>query len=347
MSKPFVFHFSRGDNLTPKIMVIVDLLAECGTCGYEEIQRFYRGVAFHSLNAARWRALTEEAPQLLSYECSNCGERVGPEMGQKGALAYGFADGAGVLESFFAIQGGRGVNALHHLRGGAKLDAQALPRWDAQTEDARELTTRLDEDAALAAFGRVMSLKVPWRALLARAARDGEASVVQPAPGTWLLAATPQAPVEALIERDPALAAALREGSAVRSSLLGPVRGLFWWRGVATTHGIPGAWLAPEARAALSSGEVVAEAVLSWAPALEALVGALERARLTCAVQGEGADAVVVEIKTPRELPWGGEIPLRAVLACAAHTAILGPEAARMTAEEIIAELLGLTLQSA
>lgn len=342
MAKPFVFHFSRGAGRTPRGMVVVDLQADCALCGYEEIQRFYHGVPFHSLGLPTWRRLIQRCPQRLAYPCSNCGQEVLPSMCRRGALTYGMADGSGLIQSFFPVREGQGHSPTHQLDPQRSLDPQALPQWEPDAQDARERHEALDEELLFHHLGRLWSFKAAWRELLQEAHRSREAQLEEVAPGAWLAAASDRASLTSLLDAEPEL----QRGSLLRCDLLQRPQGLAWLGAQQALHGAPAAWLPPELLPALRQGSLVAVACLDATPALEVLTQTLTRGRLEFTQEGQGPQAVISQIKTPRDIPWSGRLSLRAILQHAAHTAISPGDAARLAAEEVVAELLGLTLQS-
>ncbi len=344
MSKPFVFHFSLNADEVLCAMVVLDLEAFCGVCGYQEMQRFYGAEPFHALNVARWERLVRQAPSRLGYRCSNCNAPVGPEAATRGALTYGFCDGLGVLQSLFVVREGEGREAVHTLQEDKRLDVQALPRWEVEEGHERELIHPLSEDSLYARLKRPLSLKAAWRSLLRDHAASGEGLWEAAAAGVWLCAAASAKEEARLLEHlpDPRTRARLAQGELARVGLLDapPPQEGFWDAGL--RQGAAPRWLDPKHLDGLQAGRVVAAAYLDPRLILRELTRALELARLTFEVEGEGLDARVHAIKTPRDVTYPASLKLADLARCAAHTAVTPTEAGRIAAEGVVADLLGL-----
>ncbi len=337
MGKPFTFHFSRADDGSLRAMTMLDLQATCGLCGYEEMQRFYRGVFFHNLNIPRFLRLIREAPRLLKYSCSNCGEPVVPGMVHRGALTYGFVGGDGVIHAFFKVDEREGIDPIFLLRERRRLDPQALPTWDADDADERDRTFELDEDMVFEALGRTMHPKGVWRSLWEEFFEDPAAQCEHVAPGCWLYLGNDEESLDDFEEDFPEDFEGL-----VRFAVQEEPEGDRWFQG--KMHGRYAQWLPPNASGALAQNGCVALALLDPEVALREIEWALERARLEFVREGEEAQVRITNITTPRGVCWEGEIVLEDVLKFAATTAVTPSEAGRFVAEEVIAELLGLSL---
>ncbi len=345
MGKPFVFSFSRGMQRTPRVMALVDILAHCGLCGYEEIQRFYHGVPFHSLTIKRWNKLLQEAPQMLSYRCSNCATDVRPEHALRCAVSYGFADGAGLLQSFIELSEPELRPVVHALSKGVRLDVQSLPVWEAPEDSQRTQSDHLTEDWLMDELGRVMNFKGVWRGLLKDALVDGHDEMEEVASGVFLAASTNLTSLEEMIAEDETLKVWAGEKDLFVSSIMHRPENLPWLAKGRLPHGVPETWMPEDIVEVISSGGLHALVALRPSMVMKTLKTAVRRAQLEVEIEGEGADAVFAQWTTPRDTTWGGVLRVHDVLTFAAHTAISPAEAARLCAEEIIAELMGRTLQ--
>ncbi len=351
MSKPFVFHFSYGAHDTPRVMLVVDLEGVCGLCGYEEIQRFYKGVAFHSLGIPSFKRFVERAPGHLAYECSNCGSAVTPQMCTRGAVAYGFADGAGVVQAHFEVKDGVVDAVGYTVDGGKRLDPQSLPPWTRREPIlAQDVDAELGPERVYERCERVFHIKGVWRALAADFVEHGEAVMEQVSGGCWLVLGADEDEIEEMLaqEADAAFLEELDKGMLALVGLEEAPAELPWLKGTGDLlHGNPKQWLQPEVYEALMEGRVKAEVYLSRSAALQALEAAFKLARLEYRVDDSDQGRTwVMDITTPRGVVLEYGVELEQVLRLAAHTALTPGEAARMVAEEAVAKLLGVELDA-
>lgn len=348
MGKPFTFHFSYGAKDTPRVMCVVDLQASCAVCGYQEIQRFYRGVPFHSLSNPSFHLLVSQASSWLSFACTNCGSAVDQAQCERGAVTYGFADGAGLVVGHFRCdERGQVAHQGYTLSGGKRLDPQSLPPWTKREPVSEaDMEPSLNEDLMFEACGRVMSLKGVWRSLLAEHLACGEALMEQVSPGCWFVVGADEDDVEALVAEgeDEVLRALADKGEVVLMSLMDPPEGLPWLKAPSEVHGNPRHWLPPDILEALTEGRLCAEVYMRRADVEEAFLGALRRARLEFRVDDSSGETWVLDVTTPRGVSYDAGVPMSALMAMAAHTAITPGESARMGAEEVVADLLRVDL---
>ncbi len=326
-------------------MMIVDIQAECSVCRYTEIQRFYHGVAFHSLGIPKFKRFVDGAPGLLNFNCTNCGEPSTPASARRGAVTYGFADGTGIIQAHFNCQDGRAVAVDFTLDGGRRLDPQSLPPWSVREPRPREdHRPSLTEDEVFATCGRAFHLKGLWRSLLDEHLETGQALFEQAAPGCWFGVGADEEEIEALLaDIDlPDFKAASERGELVLLALMERPEGLPGFDDTAPIHGDPASWLQPQAIEALREGRCVAEIHLDPTLALDAMTSALKRARLEFVVNDTGAEIFLAQITTPRGALFEHEVRLSSVAQLAAFTAITPGEAGRQVIEEIVAELLGI-----
>lgn len=342
MSKPLTFHFSYGLEETPRVLVVVDLLADCSKCGYTEIQRFFHGVAYHSLNPLRLAAVVAELPTLLGYRCGQCDEDVRPEDCRNGALNYPFSDGAGSLGAVFGCERGRPVDVRYWVQGGKRLDAQALPTWEPPV-NAHLVTDVLSEDDVFEHTGRVMQPKGAWRALLRDALSEGEGQVEPVAAGFWIAAGASDDEVDEVVQEDPALAEALDRGALDMVALHGSMPELTWKRG-SYVRGAPDEWMPQDVAHALVEEQLVAYAFVSAERCLDALTATLRAGRLEFAVSDAGPDTWITDVATPRGEVYEPELAMSAIVSFAVRTGMTPGEAGRFVGEHVVASLLGLEL---
>ncbi len=342
MSKPLTFHFSYGLARTPRVLVVVDLLADCPGCGYTEIQRFFHGVAFHSLNVPRLVAIVAQLPSLLGYRCAQCGGEVTDAHCRAGALNYPFADGAGSLGAVFTARAGAVVSPRYWVQGGKRLDAQALPTWEPPV-NAHVVTDRLDEDQIFSHCGRVMQPKGVWRSLLVDCSDSGEALLEQAAAGLWFAASRSEEELDEVVAEDTELASAIDRGEVAMVELSHEPLQVPWF-GEGVPRGTLGEWGPTEASEALRDGELHACAFVETARCLDALTATLRAGRLEFSVSDAGPDTWLTDVATPRGELYPEELALGEILRFAVQTGITPGEAGRFVGEHVVASLLGLEL---
>jgi len=159
MAEPFVFYFSPDLEGAPLLMVIADLDVACGLCKHPQIQRFYHATPYHQLTCSVFENLVQNVAQKTGYECENCGEAVGPDHALRGTLTLGFPDEAGLIRGFWA----RNKPNLYTFVPGKRLDPQELPGFEPPQGGS---STTLSDALVLEMLGRVISVKMAWRALI-------------------------------------------------------------------------------------------------------------------------------------------------------------------------------------
>jgi hypothetical protein len=342
MSKPLTFHFSYGLGRTPRVLVIVDLLADCPGCGYTEIQRFFHGVPYHSLNVPRLASVVMQLPALLGYRCAQCGGDVAPEHCRSGALNYPFADGAGSLGAVFTCSEGAVVAPRYWVQGGRRLDPQALPSWEPPAS-AHLVTEALTEDDIFAHCGRVMQAKGAWRSLLLDSHNTGEALVEPVARHFWIAAGPTDDAVDAVVAEDEELAALMDRG-ALDMIELGPEPPQVPWYGDETPRGLWTEWTPDGLVDGMRAGALKGYAFLSAEACLDALSSTLRAGRLEFSVSDSGPETWLTDVATPRGELYEPELAMGEILRFAALTGITPGEAGRFVGEHVVASLLGLEL---
>ncbi|MBH24411.1 MAG: hypothetical protein CMH57_08170 [Myxococcales bacterium] len=341
MSHTFTFHYSAGPG-GPRVMAIVDLEASCGTCGYTEIQRFYHGLPYHPLTLPRFKQHIQASPDLLGYDCSNCGDPVTPTHTTRGAWTFGFPDGEGIIQAFFTCRFGEPEGLHYVLDPRTTLDPQALPIWGRDDVARRsEKLERLDDDAIFERFGRVFTVKHAWRLLWEEHQGSGELVMEEAAPGCWLLMGDDRADALAWARGelgdtfDRLLAAEINAPpERLTRALPGPIPGRYIQ------------WMQQEASRAIDAGTCCAIALLDPTVALKRLSATLRRGRLTFELdEDEHGGPLLREITTPRGDTHPQEILVSHVLKYAAHTGMTPGDAARYAAEVLIGELMGLEVR--
>ncbi|MEO1271696.1 MAG: hypothetical protein AAFX99_26695 [Myxococcota bacterium] len=337
MSHTFTFHFSRGADGRPCIMAIIDLEAECATCGYMEIQRFYHGLAFHTLTLPRFKERIQASPELLAYDCSNCGDPVRPEHVQRGAWTFGFADGRGLVQAFFTSHRGQALDVVYVLDRRGTFDPQALPIWNRDDAD-RNTFADLNDDLMLDHMGRVFTVKQAWRSLWNDFVAEGDLVMDEVSPDCWLVIG--ETVDETLSWAQGELEQQGRTAGFVAVPLHTPPTREIPRVGVYTD------WLQAEAVAAVTSGQCCALAMMDPKAALQRLKATLKRARLTVEeLDPEDASNIpALHVTTPRGDSFSSKIHVSDVLARAAYTGMTPGDAARLIAEEVVGRLMGLDI---
>ena len=342
MADPFTFHFSTGVGGAPRVMILVDLGANCPVCGYTETQRYYYGVGFHSLNLHRMGQLVKEAAQLLTYRCGQCGGPVGRGDCTQGAITYPMVEGAGTVGAVFSVVAGLGVEPQYWVRGGLSIQPQALPRWEPPVgaDKVAETLTELD---IYRFCGRVMQPKGSWRSLLDESLQTGDALVEPVGPSLWLSCGKTRAEIDLLISEDAALASGVDSGSVVAVPVFAsePVNPVW---AASQDAGAARQWLPAQACDALGSQVLSAVAWVDVERALGVVESVLGLGQLTYCLRGTGRDTTLTEITTPREEVFPDDLSVDAIVSYAAHTGIFPEESARIASEHVVGSLMGLAL---
>ena len=347
MAKPFTFHFSHGAHDTPRVMLIVDFQTQGQICGYEEIQRFFHGIPFHSLNILRFMCFVVESSALVGFACTNCGEKIDAAMATQGAVTYGFADGSGTVQAHFQCVEGLPRGLVYTLDGARKLDPQSLPPWTAgKQRPVEDYVDGLDEELVAENLGRVFSLKGLWRSMFEEHARSGETLMERAAKGCWIFVGADEHEVDEMVQDsgDEDFDRLYRCGELSLHTLDEAPESVLISGGEGPTHGNYRQWLQGEAIEAIEEGRCVGEVYMRSSEALEAVDAAFRLARLEFVVNDSTEGVFVTQITTPRGAVLEAGVELCDVLRLAAHTGITPGEAGRMVAEEVVAELLGIDL---
>ena len=331
----FTFYFSHGDSGELRVMAVVDLFASCGTCGYREVQRFYRGVPFHTLTLPRFSKVVSGASRWASYACSNCGAAVTGSNVERSCVTYGFADGRGQVRGH--AEGATLTGFELRQRG---LDVQELP----PEPDEAELLDELDDDEIFDVCGRVFNPKAAWRELLEDAGREPTAAVGEDvAGGLWIGVGPGRSDVEALYSETPEGRDKLDGGRVMAVELLqrAPTTAPF---SDAAVGGAPSQWLQAWATAALESGTLAALAYINIVWATRRLTDTLDNGRLTW-TREEGEDGpIITDIATPQGDAYPSAVAVADIARFAVATGATPQESARYIGELIIAHMLQLDL---
>ncbi len=323
MAEPFVFHFSRGDHGRPEIMYIADVRAACGLCKHEQIQRFYHATPFHELTLEGFINLARGTAQKTDYECENCGTMVVPEHTLRTTTTLGMADESGVLVAFHDLQ----ADELS-FRGTAprRLDPQELPGFD-PAKASGAATDDLDDEWFEHTFDRAFNLKRAWAEFLDEFDDDDDEGWTQLAPGCIAILAPSFESAEAVAQSDEVSEAAGNGAFVLLEITQAP-------DDFDVSYGAINRWLAPHHREFIKGRS--AAVLLSADEAVRLIARTFEVALL----KFERVDSDYTAITTPGEIVHKQPLRLLQVLQRAAHTGITPGEAARLSAEEIAAELL-------
>lgn len=334
MAEPFVFHFKPRPDGFPEVMTIVDLQGICALCQHDEIQRFYRALPFHSMTFDKLLELARGVDAWAEYECANCGSEVGPDQVVASAMVWGFADDSGLIRIFR-----RGDDEQYQLAPGLRLDPQELPGFEPDPNQGTIVET-FDADAVEDLLGRPFSIKRAIRELLVEVWREG-GGWAPFGKGLWLVADRDAERLQDHVDEigDPSFRDATEADSLVSIDLLDSAP-----HGLETLHdpvGMPGrleTWLGPDIVARLQSGELAARALVDT----RLIRASLERAFDVARLEGDFDDERVAAITTPTEQPYPHELRYHAIARRGVYTGISPGEAARLTAEEVVSNLLNL-----
>lgn len=345
MAEPFVFHFKPGPEGHPEALYMLDLDCTCGLCGHDQFQRFYHSTPFHELTVKVLRRLLDEGPAKAGYDCENCGEEVQEEQVQRACLTYGFADDAGLIQLFDDLTGEE-RKRTYQLTESRRLDPQAIPRWepDSEPSEERHIVEKLNEDIIEDHLGRPINLKLAWRDLLEDWFDDPEGGAFSRlADDIWAVIDADEASAGELAQEidDEDFWEDYDDGNLAVISLHDSVPvGL-------ATHAHPDkisgrwmTWLSDDLSNSLIQGEVWADAYLLSTSAIDIISRAFDVARLTYRRQDTDADIFFTDITTPTGAIYGPGLSISSVLRRAVFTGLTPGDAARLTAEEIIGVLL-------
>lgn len=327
MAEPFVFHWKLDPRGFPIQMTVADVRGTCSLCQHEEIQRFYRALPFHSMTLERLRGFAADVPSWTGYECANCGTDVGPEDVDASTLVWGFADDSGLVRSFRTSE-----NLQFQLVPARRLDPQELPGFEPPPTDGPVAQT-LDDAWVERELGRPFSLKLAVRDFLLESIEDDAPGWSPIGPGMSILAAMEPDEIE-----DDEVARSIADGSVLQVDPRDAVPAQL--PTVEHPVSMPGrieTWLGPRLWGALQDRDDVTVLV-----DLQTIRSTLERTFDVARLAFEADDDRIHALRTPTERDVPGELRYDAVARRAVYTGISPGEAARLTAEELIAPLLNI-----
>lgn len=348
MAEPFVFHFKAEPTGAPQVMYMADLDCACELCGHGQIQRFYHSTPFHSLTLPDLESLADNLADKADYECENCAAAVGPHQVRRTALTYGFADDAGTI-CLFNDGNRRQVVLSAHRR----LDPQAMPRFEADSSDDND-DDRLvlddeapfDEETIEDFFDRPFNVKLAWRDLLSDYLDDPEGGAFsRVSPGLWIVIdATEEAAADLMEEIDDGdFWEAYDNGDLAVISLHDSVpHRLPTATDAAGAFGRWQTWLPDDIVDAVTDQTLWADAYISRTAAVDTIARTLTVGQLSFEQYRSDADLFFNNMSTPSDVAYRRPLPLSSVLRRAVYTGITPGESARLTTEEIVADLLGL-----
>lgn len=327
-------------------MYIVDLDCACNLCGYEQFQRFYHDVPFHSLTLPDLEDLADRAPLKAGYECENCGQPVGANEVRHATLTYGFADDAGIIRIFDDLLD---RTRSYELTSRRRLDPQAVPRW-APDRDAHHsghhVTDEIDELIVESLLDRPFNIKLAWRDLLEDWIDDPEGGAFsRVSPGLWIVIDEDEDAADLLVDEidDDDFWEAYDDGDLAVISLHDCLPHDL------ITHGRPElmagrwtTWLSDEVVDAIESDRLWADAYLSRSAAIDVIARTLDVGRLQYREEQTDADLFFANITTPTDTTYPRGLSVTSVLRRAVYTGLTPGESARLTAEEIVGFLLGV-----
>ncbi len=320
MAEPFVFHFRRGPDGHPEQMYLADVRAECALCGHPQLQRYYHSTRLHAVTVDVLSTLAAGVRSKTAYECPNCGSAVGPESCRATAFTWAFPDDAGLLRRF--------DDGRWQAVDGRRLDPQELPGWEPDPASTLPTVDHLDEGFPEEFLGRPVSVK--------SAIREGFAEWCDDPAGGALVTISPQMVV--VVEGEGAPLGELAEEAADEvpgETLLVQIRdavphGLPTHQAPETMPGALRTWTPPRLRDAPLAA-VIGESVIR-----ESVRRAFDVANLKYEEDDEGFDSIV----TPRDDPYPRDLGVLAIARRALYTGLTPGDAARLTAEEIVGNLL-------
>ncbi len=344
MAEPFVFHFRSGPGARPEVLYILDLDCQCPLCGHEQFQRFYHSTPFHSLTLVGLDELADRAPLKAGYKCENCGDAVGANDVRHSVLAYGFCDDAGIIRIFDDLVDNK---RTYEITARHRLDPQAQPRWKPDPDAHRRdhfVVDDLRESHVTSLLERPFNAKLDIRDALEAALEEPSGSrSTRICPDMWLVASDSLVSASEVVEvcEDSEFANAYAADDLEAFELVDsePV-GLVTHDDAASIVGRWSTWLPEATVEALREHELRAVAFLRRSVAIEIIERTFEVARLDYRRVESDGDLRFEAITTPTEVVYHGELSTTAVLSRAVFTGLTPGEAARLTAEEIVGELL-------
>lgn len=334
MSEPFVFHFQLGEGQRPEVMYIADILAECGLCRHQEIQRFYHTTPFHELTLDRFAALSLQTRDKTDYSCENCGTPVGPAHALKTATTLGFADESGVLTAYHDVREG---TACYRGVAPQRLDPQVLPVFDAN-DALGDQTDALTDDWFERVFGRVFNAKRAWIDLF-HEVEDDQSGWSVFSPGMVAIIESSWEAIEDAADEIESIDA-LSAGEFELVDLRAAPDALATHADPSSMYGGLSHWLPSQLLGELDQGQCVAAALVSWDQARSLIERTFKVGLLRFEVEETGDDVWYRNITTPGDITYDHDVSVLSVLQRAVYTGITPGEAARLTAEEITGRLL-------
>lgn len=338
MAEPFVFHFKPTSDGRIAIMYIADALCRCGLCKHDEIQRFYHATDFHTLVCGTLEACADAIVDKVGYECSNCGTPVGSDHVQKTALTFGFADDSGLIRIFTELTGS--AERRYELVPNLRLDPQELPGW-APSEDQGVAVDSLTDACIEAELARPVNLKVAWREIIEDFQEDGEDSWCPLGYGIVAYVAKDSKTLRELVAASRAEDEELSRPEFEQAHFIELVD--------STPHELPTRedpeslpgwhdWMGAHLADPLHAGSLAAGALVSSSVVVDVVDRAFAIGRLEASYDQESS--TYRAITTPGELTFSGALSVDSVLRRAVYSGLTPGDSARLTAEEIVGDLL-------
>lgn len=294
-------------------------------------------------------AIVRQGHSVASYECEHCSEQVGPEDVSCAVIRFAFADDSGEVVFYardFGILDGPEIKA--QCFPGRRLDPQVQPRFEPDEAVTSWSGDAIDAQLIEEQFGRPISLKRVWRELMqdwANEANEDDALCFVQKLGEGLWAVVNEADEEQLelaIEMEAELHRRDELGELTWCSLdesepyelpthASPERLSGRWQ----------RWVPEDVFEALEDGQIEIFGALSHDAAERVMSRAFDVARLGYRREvDEHGLTVFTDLCSPRDEPYGHDVPVFAVLQRAMYTGISVGDAARLTAEEIVGVML-------
>ena len=305
-------------------MYISDILSACSCCKNEQIQRFYHSTSLHRLTEKVLMELTLGVAQKIEQSCENCGTQLEESDVLATTMTFGFADDTGCIVGFR-----KGDQARFQVLKNRRLDPQVVPAFDFP-DDAFSL----DESKVEEKLERVLNPKLLWLELFAAIEEDPEG-------GAWAEASkdcifyidTDEEAHETLLYELSTQDNAVEETFEI--ALDSQPRDL-WLKKAEDFFAPLESWLSAKTVDALLEGEIFATVIIRKQPIIDQIKRAFETAKL----EYDFEHLTFNNIRTPTDLLFEGELNIVKVAERAVYTGLTPGECARLSAEEIVGNLL-------